>query len=761
MHINKNTLKIGSILLALCLLAAWLPVMVSALGASLTDGLRASAVSLSTTTINGKTYYQIGTADDLYAFASLVNGGKNSINAILMADIVVNENVLNEDGSLNGTPSRTWTPIGSSSSKKYAGIFDGNGHTISGLYCVKTGSSYTGLFGYMQGGKVMNVGVLDSYFKGEGSTAGVLGYNANGTVQNCYNGATVIGGGTYVGGVVGNNGGLVTNCYNTGIISGTSEVGGITGRNTGAVIGCYHSGSVTSTSYYTGAVIGCHSPGILENCYYLPNSAINGKNIVQNGIGNSKSNGTTTDSAGVTTSMTAEQFASGEVAWLLQSAVTDQDTNGNILQIWGQNIGTDPSPTLSEYMVYRNVVTICGESTYRYANAPADPVNTHDYQVVTTAPTCTEAGVKTYSCACGESYSEAIAATGHNYENGVCTGCGDKKVTGSFTKSTRSLSLAEYVYINQYVYIEGFDGIDLTVYGGIISWIGEIDEDDAVVGNDALTIRAGLVLDQKTGRYAQQSAVIWANQYGKTVYMRFYVQLEDGTYVYSDIYSDSVGAYCQAAFASTKVSHDNKQAYAAMLYYGAAAQVQFDHATTGLVSDYIPQEYANKPEWDESRIDALRAVPSYSTIATSDLVIRRSNTLSMVEAVGLNCYFYVHESISVKSAQLIIWNGSVSELTLKNTAYVVDMDKVASKKAGYTSYAQQSELIYANRLGDTMFISARIEAEDGTVYYSEPFAYSPEFYASTAWAASSVSADSKELAMCMVWYGECVKKLFG
>lgn len=54
-----------------------------------------------------------------------------------------------------------------------------------------------------------------------------------------------------------------------------------------------------------------------------------------------------------------------------------------------------------------------------------EDVHTHSYtSSVTTAATCTTAGVRTYSCACGESYTESIPATGHNYVDGVCTVCG-------------------------------------------------------------------------------------------------------------------------------------------------------------------------------------------------------------------------------------------------------------------------------------------------------------------------------------------------
>ena len=40
---------------------------------------------------------------------------------------------------------------------------------------------------------------------------------------------------------------------------------------------------------------------------------------------------------------------------------------------------------------------------------------------VTTKPTCTEEGVRTYTCVCGYSYTESIPATGHAYDGGVIT----------------------------------------------------------------------------------------------------------------------------------------------------------------------------------------------------------------------------------------------------------------------------------------------------------------------------------------------------
>ena len=52
--------------------------------------------------------------------------------------------------------------------------------------------------------------------------------------------------------------------------------------------------------------------------------------------------------------------------------------------------------------------------------------HTHSYTAVVTAPTCTEKGYTTYSCACGDSYvADYVDALGHDFKDGKCTRCGE------------------------------------------------------------------------------------------------------------------------------------------------------------------------------------------------------------------------------------------------------------------------------------------------------------------------------------------------
>lgn len=288
--------------------------------------------------------YEISNAGQLYWFAGLVNGTlsgvdqNTSANAVLTADIIVNENVLKSDGTLNEGTFKEWTPVGVGDDSSYTGIFDGKNHTISGLYFSNQDKVYVGLFGY-NSGKISNVGILDSCFYGGADVGGVIGYNKkDGTVTNCYNTGYVSGAAGLVGGVIGYNRGTITNCYNTGGVSGDSYVGGVSGYNSG---------------------------GTITNCYY--NSSI----YTGNAIGDVDRNATCEKVEGKTT----EQFQTGEVAYLLQLDQSDE--------VWGQTIGTDTYPTLGGAKVYK-IATYKGcegepgePVSYAYSNTKKNTYGEH------------------------------------------------------------------------------------------------------------------------------------------------------------------------------------------------------------------------------------------------------------------------------------------------------------------------------------------------------------------------------------------------
>lgn len=342
-----------------------------------------------------ETVYEISNAGQLYWFAGLVNGTLDGVeqntlaNAILTANITVNENLLDslqydtEGNVSNGSDFITWTPIADwmgNRTTQYSGTFDGNNKTVSGLY-FNGDSTCIGLFGSSESdGNIKNVGVVDSYFKGNDHVGGVCGNNA-GTITNCYNAGnlTAIESSADIGGICGyNNGGTIANCYNTGTVTATgtiASVGGVCGCSTELILNCYNIGTVTAAS--SGANISgiCgYNFGPVKNCYYLAD---------------------TEDENG---GKTAAQFASGEIAYLLSQGCTVGEGEDAVTysgSVWGQALGGngDTYPVLDStkrvYQVdkYDGCEGKPGSSTKVYSNQSTSIYEEHKYEADTTDST--------------------------------------------------------------------------------------------------------------------------------------------------------------------------------------------------------------------------------------------------------------------------------------------------------------------------------------------------------------------------------------
>ena len=81
---------------------------------------------------------------------------------------------------------------------------------------------------------------------------------------------------------------------------------------------------------------------------------------------------------------------------------------------------TTKAPTCTESGIETRTCAKCGASEDR-----AIPATGHHYDAVATAPTCTESGYTTHTCVCGLSYTDSYTdAASHNYKAGICTICG-------------------------------------------------------------------------------------------------------------------------------------------------------------------------------------------------------------------------------------------------------------------------------------------------------------------------------------------------
>ena len=306
--IHKTTRSILSVLLAVLLLVTSIPLTPAFAGGGAVSLPSESGEGRALEQVNGE--YQISTAAELQKFAQRVNNGELAdANAVLTANIDLS-------GICSEESDTSWTPIGNEA-HRYTGTFDGDGHTISGLY-INRSADYQGLFGRVgTGGTVKDLSVSGNV-SGSNSVGGVVGYNFSGTVTNCafsgsvsgsnsvggvvgwndsgtvtgciFSGPGSVSGKISVGGVVGGNSGsngVVENCYNTGTVTGTRTdddlggVGGVVGYNSGTVKNCYNTGKVTGSadSSDVGGVVGWNR-GNVKNCYNTGSVTSSGNPLV-------------------------------------------------------------------------------------------------------------------------------------------------------------------------------------------------------------------------------------------------------------------------------------------------------------------------------------------------------------------------------------------------------------------------------------------------------------------------------------------------
>lgn len=315
-----------------------------------------------TTTIDGEDYYEIDTVEELYWFAGYINGtetpaeGEGTINAVLTADIEINPvDLLDEDGSFIADTSTLipWTPIGNTSSihettyqpvEFFGGVFDGQGHTISGLYYKEIEGTLTGgLFGSVKG-TVKRVGLVNSYIeKNDGYTGGICGYVMGGKVVGCYNAATVNGSG-----ICGEFfSGTVSHCYNAGVIGPDASdracgISGTTGNGYDSVVAVLRY-CVTET----------------ESSHYSLGHGVDAEDVYVN------------------TSITAENRSNGELAYLLNGRVSADEENAELY--WYQTLGSDTAPVIdtSHEKIYEDGACENNPVLRVYTNTDRTPV--HEY----------------------------------------------------------------------------------------------------------------------------------------------------------------------------------------------------------------------------------------------------------------------------------------------------------------------------------------------------------------------------------------------
>lgn len=177
-------------------------------------------------------------------------------------------------------------PIGSESVGAFKGTLDGNGFTISNLNLEKEGNKYVGLIGCLEG-TVKNINLDNVIVNGQAAryVGAVAAYaDENALMENC---KTLSGSVTgsfvmvdfYMGGIVGYNNGIISNCINAAKVNHNAlksniYIGGMTGYNNKIIISSENRGIVTAlrntetsdhNNFYVGGIT-CYNAGEIKNC---------------------------------------------------------------------------------------------------------------------------------------------------------------------------------------------------------------------------------------------------------------------------------------------------------------------------------------------------------------------------------------------------------------------------------------------------------------------------------------------------------------
>ena len=225
---------------------------------------------------------------------------------------------------------------------------------------------------------------------------------------------------------------------------------------------------------------------------------------------------------------------------------------------------------------------------------PAQHTHTWDAGVVTKEATCTEAGVKTFTCSCGATYTEDIPAKGHNYNNGVCSNCGDKQPEVKATEKAWDALDAKLEGI------KGNDGAVLvtakregTAYTLKLN-VDAIQSGAAAFGDDFLTGLATNLknaLDENFGRYvltADGQDVYNKGTFQNTALKNALFSVADGFFYTLNHMTEENGVYTYKTV-NAKVTGDNTYAFtiAVQLEGEDVAKVK---SLAGTLADHLQME---------------------------------------------------------------------------------------------------------------------------------------------------------------------------
>ena len=624
------------------------------------------------------------------------------------------------------------------------------------MYFKQENTSEVGFFGY-NGGKISNVGILNSYFCGFSRVGGVCGYNSS-TITNCYNKGVVDGtadgassfggvcgcnlgiltncyntgiikGQSFVGGVSGDNNKTITNCYNTGIVSGQSYVGGIDGDNSGTITNCNNEGKVSGTEDSVGGVSGdnnktitnCYNTGIVSgqsyvggvngynkngtiiNCYTT--SEVNGTGSHVGGvIGMNLSNGTITNCYYDSTIYTGNAIgANSGTATKVEGKTTDEFKTGEVAyllqldqsdEVWGQTIGTDTYPTLGGAKVYKNAIYEGCEGK------PGEPVS------------------YAYSNTEKSTYGDHPDAD----NDGKCDDCG-AIIDGIGAKlAGYSLSLTGNIGVNFYMELTDQIIADKDAYMQFTLPNGTVTKVPVSAAQTNATIKEGTTYY----RFPCEVASYEMTQDIKA-------QMFDGNGNCGKEYTYTVRDYAQYIIKNSSSYVDAYPFAVAMLNYGACSQKYFNKAVDDLANKYLNDDEQKIPDRFDGYINGFVAEKAENGVlgqfAGLSMVLRSETTL--------NIFYEPKEGMDVSKLKFLVDGKEITPVK-RGQYYILSLKNIKANELGNskTFTVTDGTNTLSGEYSAMMYCYQVLQAKEGT--YADDLVTLVKAFSDYAYKAKSV-----------------------
>ena len=368
------------------------------------------------------------------------------------------------------------------------------------------------------------------------------------------------------------------------------------------------------------------------------------------------------------------------------------------------------------------------------------------------------------TCTFREGSSEKMFIPGNVQLNFTLTENADGSVTMSYTTSSTepsavptltlkapTLEFKDMITVNAFYTAENIEDV---VEMGMITYSTKVYDWSVATAEHVIP---GATYDASTGRYFSSSQGIHAKYLGDSVYLAIYAKLEDGTYAYSKLASYSAVQY---ATNQLKNSTDTKlkQLVAAMLNYGAEAQLYFGHNIDTLANiSMTAAQKALPATYSSSMVSAVPSVPAekQGSFANNQGFASKKPAISFEGAFCIN-YFFTPNYTPESGITLYYWNAEdYSAASVLTTSNATGFIKLAGSGTG--EYRGDIAGVSAKAISEAVYVAAAYKS-GGTVWTSGVLGYSIGAYCSSQ---ASKGGDIAGLAMATAVYGYHAKQYFG